>query len=360
RDVVDFTYTGFTPVLRDRLQLRAGPNARLIQAFGIDNSFTTTDPSVHKAFQSAARKPLQELSQERWSALFDEAIRIIKQEKNLAMADDDVQKSTYSISLAQCVRRLCFEMVFHILFGTKPGTLSRQDVNIAALEINSQWLISKAKQVNTKSTALNSALLHLIAHSSNPATSSEAALNLILPAYETLWRVILLTFVSACHRQQDSNVLDTLNGLPGCLGRGDGEEQQVRLLAKEGLRLFPSTKRVHRCASLQDFCPNKIVSADIEACQRDPYIWGKDAPRFRPGRFEHLTGLQKNAYMPFGLRPHMCPASAAFGERMIVLLVGALHWELGKKRAKVLFNDPQLDGIVFKDLPTGRADTENW
>lgn len=102
------------------------------------------------------------------------------------------------------------------------------------------------------------------------------------------------------------------------------------------------------------------ISADVEACHCDPIIWGKDAIEFRPDRFDKLTDLQKKAYIPFGLTPHICPAFSGFGERLITLLVTVMGREFGRDKARVVFNDAQLDGSWDKELPTGREDMENW
>lgn len=56
----------------------------------------------------------------------------------------------------------------------------------------------------------------------------------------------------------------------------------------------------------------------------------------------------------------MCPASAAFGERVITLLITTLEHEFGGDKAEIFFNNSQLDSTSLKELPTGRADTEDW
>lgn len=48
--IANFTYTAYRPSLDQRLVLRAIPNQRLADAFGIHNSFTTFDRKVHMNF----------------------------------------------------------------------------------------------------------------------------------------------------------------------------------------------------------------------------------------------------------------------------------------------------------------------
>lgn len=236
RDIVDFSYIASSPDLTDRLRLRAGPNKRLVQTFGIDNSFTTTNPRVHRAFLQAATQPLRKLSQETWTVLFQKAIHILREERSVARADTcDRALVCGSIPLASCVRRLCFNVIFSVLFeqtDPDPCTMLRHDVDTVTKEINAQWLMSKAEGTRKRSELLESALLRLIASSSKPATTPEAALNIILPAYETLWRVVMLTFVSVSHRERNACNLERLRSLPQCLGRGNDVETQARLIAK--------------------------------------------------------------------------------------------------------------------------------
>lgn len=128
---------------------------------------------------------------------------------------------------------------------------------------------------------------------------------------------------------------------------------------QEGLRLFPSSKSIYRARSLSEN-DDAVVSANISSLHRDPAIWGPDALQFRPHRFDELTPLQKQAYMPFGLGPHLCPAYHGFGERMILMLVAVLSERLGSDKTSILFNDVGLDIDSNRELPAGRNDMEEW
>lgn len=142
RDIINFSYAGTSLNLSERLQLRAGPNKRLIQAFGIINSFTTIHPDTHNTFLLQAREPLQRMSQETWPLLFKEATKTLRRDLKAALDDADM-KPECRLLLAQCVRRLCFRIVFSILFGNDPAIIQCQDVDIITEEINTQWLLSK-------------------------------------------------------------------------------------------------------------------------------------------------------------------------------------------------------------------------
>lgn len=128
--------------------------------------------------------------------------------------------------------------------------------------------------------------------------------------------------------------------------------------SQEGLRLFPSNRRIYRGSpppSSPAAAP--LFRADVEALHRDPAIWGPDAAHFRPERWARQpTPLEARAYVPFGLRPHMCPAHKGFALRLVALLVAVLGAQMGRGRAVVSFGEGGGKG----DLPTGRRDMEGW
>lgn len=150
---------------------------------------------------------------------------------------------------------------------------------------------------------------------------------------------------------------------------------------KEGLRLYPSNKHLYRASPSHLYDPEDRnaeehgpsltapdpapVAADIAGLHRHPFIWGNDALTFRPARFDDsvLTPLQRDAYLPFSLPPHKCPAAGmrgndtSFGERMVVVLVVALGRRLGRKRGKVVLGE---EIGVNGELPTGRDEMEEW
>ena len=106
-----------------------------------------------------------------------------------------------------------------------------------------------------------------------------------------------------------------------------------------------------------------MLKADIEQCHREPAIWGGDALRFDPRRFmQGLTEDQKEAYMPFSIKPHSCPAERGFGVRAIILLVAVLARRFGTraKGARIVFNDNELDNDMDAARPNSRDSAEAW
>ncbi|CAN1794877.1 Cytochrome P450 CYP749A22 [Linum perenne] len=92
----------------------------------------------------------------------------------------------------------------------------------------------------------------------------------------------------------------------------------VGMIINETLRLYPSVcagfiRDVHKDVKIG----NLIVPAGVQvhipimACHHDPTIWGNDVHLFKPDRFSEgiakaTNNNNNNAFMPFGMGPHMC------------------------------------------------------
>ncbi len=123
--------------------------------------------------------------------------------------------------------------------------------------------------------------------------------------------------------------------------------------------MYPSSKRIYRSKSLTS---DVTISADIQTLHRNPDIWRRDAHVFRLERFDdwRLTSLQKEAFVPFGMRPHLCPTSSGFGERFVTLLVVVLTAHFGPDKATIHFQEAELNSNLEANLPTDRDDMEDW
>ena len=196
-------------------------------------------------------------------------------------------------------------------------------------------------------------------------------MNQILPAYETLWRVVLRCFLEVAFRSTQ----DQLNTWQPLLHDFHADPTVKRLhqkgehgvsaamIAKEALRLYPPTRRVYRhfTFSTQVFglrfqYPPRRLAADIEGCQRSTTLWGPSADAFEPSRWISIDHTrEREILLAFGTPPFLCPAQERFGIMMIALLVAALlevvgkDWELsGNGMAEILAGG--------KPLLTGRED----
>lgn len=83
--------------------------------------------------------------------------------------------------------------------------------------------------------------------------------------------------------------------------------------------------------------------ADIESLHIDEGIWGVNALKFVPERWNEISDLQEKAFMPFGNKPFVCPAKPVFGPRVIALVVGALLAVFEDDDWGLDYDNPQIE-----------------
>ncbi|KAI1496986.1 cytochrome P450 [Biscogniauxia marginata] len=361
RSIADFTAFGAN-TLTKRLKLRAQPNSRLFNAFGIVNSFTTTDRLIHVEFLKGAKKIIRGVD---WTELSQLAGPVLD-------STIDHFKSNHShIPLAALVRVFSFVLVLNVLFSVAPEDIDLGHAQTAAEAINRLWLQSKdAKEPVREDQELLQSSLQELLPDHFPCEVRHNPINLIIPAFETLWRVVLLTFIAATNGDMDEQTTlqlsNAVSGGPGCFTSAEEDETVVLSFAKEGLRLYPPTKRIYRAVpGRYRIWASKVAAADVEACHRDERIWGADALQFRPGRFHSapLTVKMKQAYMPFSVGKHECPAASGFGDRMITVLLLTLVRHFGITAAADLVELDEISRLAQSygnPLPSCRQDMEAW
>lgn len=240
--VASFVFTQ-TTITEERLALRAEANAALKAAFGIDNSLTTDCPLAHKAF---LKKSTQILKQSRnWVKLYSIAESFLEAEVQAALCH-----TQHTLPLAESVRCMCLLVVLFDNFGIDPASISREKLVIITHEINRQWLRSKCDPNVSRSALLDKTIDSLglgtppcLLAAGEPAAlmTSAEVLSLLMPQYETLWRVVLLTFVTAYHYQLGARV-DTKQrtaDVPGCLGDPARENEALTVAKARQLHLLP-------------------------------------------------------------------------------------------------------------------------
>lgn len=229
--VATFSYAG-EPGIAERLQLRASENRRLTAAFGIDNSLTTGKLSVHKAFIKRVSQLLTD-NRRSWEKLYRVALSFLEAE-----IWNSMQTGRNSLPLAECVRCMVLTVVLFDSFGVDPASIPRADLVIITDEINKQWLQSKCDPNVAPSRLLNRTIDSLNlkspsqpADKAGPTMTPEDVLSLIMPQYETLWRVVLLTFVTAYHHQPGAypDAAHRTRDVPACLGDRAREEEALKL-----------------------------------------------------------------------------------------------------------------------------------
>ena len=239
-----------------------------------------------------------------------------------------------SIILDSLVRSVCLKIILHVLFDKNPHETDNEIILTITKSINILWIQSKGtgQPSDADKCTLQNALATLFPEMKG-SDKRQNPLNLIIPAYETLWRVVLsgflqMTFVRGAFPTWRLALAKFLAN-PTVAARKEpihGSEAtavSVDHIVKEALRLYPSVKRVYRQFNMDNRPKPVDVAADIEACQRNQALWGVDAQRFDPSRWINASNEAQDSYMAFGVSPFVCPAKGEFGPMMIGILVAA-------------------------------------
>ncbi|CAG8010341.1 unnamed protein product [Penicillium salamii] len=380
---------------------RAIPNHPHKIAFGIDNAFTRKTSSEVSLFVNSARAKLN-LPDEDWLAISHFAIvtttnwSTTKKYSNLTHDRDqkhDRLRGDFDsyINIAAMVQILTLRVVLLVMFD-KPDQDQIRDISILTLakSINRIWIAQKGtgnEQVPKfeDDTPLQEALFDIFGMRN--IEPGENPLNLILPSFETMWRIVLrvvlkIGFVRRTEHPEWAKLLVSFaieptkrqfeqdNQSASASSRPSSRERVTRSsadtntraapsakhLVLESLRLYVPTRRVHRAYQWsKNLGPHAIISADIEGCHLRHDIWGDDANVFNPNRWFKLTKGQKDAFMPFGCVPFECPAKPNFGPRMIGLLAGTVLAVFGESSIDVGWSLVCEDKSVLEHLKSGNG-----
>ncbi|TKX19394.1 oxidoreductase-like protein 27 [Elsinoe australis] len=362
------------------LESRAIPNQRLKHAFDIHNCFVTSHPDVCKRFKDVARLHVQ-LTHTQWAALRDESrSSLYRLLQDNTSAGDPLVPKTIS-SLVAKVQVLCLQAAIHVFqdpMGIIDTAFSDDFFYDLSREINHQWIASKDGTFKSQWQWSNQSTLHglvghlMSTHKGGSVTSLNTPMNIILPAYETLWRVVLRCFLEVGYRAGRQNCTGDRVLLafarqpsPGSLKDTTTTSAQISAahVVKEALRLYPPTRRIYRRF---DFGPGHKVdaAADVEAAHRDQATWGADALEFRPSRWQRIpSSHERQHFMAFGSSPFVCVARdshnehLAFGPGIIALITGLLLEQLpGESFDLVLEGDEKQEFDQGLPLRNERGD----
>ena len=277
-----------------------------------------------------------------------------------------VEQMTF-VTLDSLVRSVCLDVILHVLHKKEDLEWLEMDVesiSTIAEKINSLWIESKGRKTPANSdmhdteeelaknkVVLQNALAKVIP-GWDGKNRRENPLNLILPAYETLWRVVLsgflhVTFVERGHPGLRA-VLAKFLAEPTVEVKNNTVHPEgippvsVDHIVSEALRLYPSVKRVYRQFRMDNKAGPEDVAADVERCQRDKEVWGRDADRYDPSRWNNLSNEAKDSYMAFGVKPFLCPAKPVFGPMMIGILVAAFAGQVSSDDWYLALSDSSL------------------
>ncbi|KAJ5964909.1 Cytochrome P450 [Penicillium vulpinum] len=375
-------------------QAKAIANKHLPIAFGIDNAFTRTD-SIHASMFVEKVKPLINLSTEQWRDI-SEFARVTSShwiEYGFPGMNDSCGNSCHKgkqkvdhnrINIASLAQILSLKVVLYLMFDKKTHDQTGDESLLSlAQSINRVWISSKLKATGNDiprfedDVLLQTSLADIFGKHGHP---EDNPLNLILPSFETMWRVVLRAFLEikfATGKEetgwQETMInfaskptklqFDTDSGSPPsrpCTDDADTSGVQsspsAKHIVRESLRLYVPTRHVHRAYQWDQVLRTsyEIKSADIEGCHLRSDIWGSDAERFNPSRWSALTPAQRDAFMPFGCPPFECPAKPTFGPRMIGVLVGSLLAALEDQDLSRIWTLDCEDRIALENFTSGK------
>jgi hypothetical protein len=291
------------------LSARAQPNERLARAFGLGNSFVSADVRVRKQFVARAKELLRKHTQ--CFAAFPNAARDTA--VGVASRLVPINNNQTGTPFARFVQVVTMRLVIGSLLGGDIPQDTDQDVIFVVDAISELWASSKKRPTYMRAGVLERLNGHLIQW----LPTYERPLDFVIPAYETMWRVVAVTVARAEHDRRAREAFSAyLNSPVECQYKHfDDGGLSVESFLCEVLRLHPPSRRLARAIPPQFagfprwICATDDV-ADLEALHQDINIWGQDGRVFDPMRFHptRLSREQHRAFIPFGYGPLRCIA----------------------------------------------------
>jgi hypothetical protein len=356
---------------------RSKPNYRLVTAFGIDNAFTTFDQGYHDEFKRKIEAILEKNNNpDSRNQLAQKASFLIQE----YIKERQVAKR--SMPLVKLIQVHVFKTVVAIFFPNEREIDIEHAERITSL-MNSLWYDSKnpiklalAKySPGHSSIAWERAELHRLLRyvfqdalrnipRFDPIPPRDNPLNVLLPGYMGLFRVVLRCFLEVRFRHSLDNrprwqmckgLFQKFNNKPDDNAWNAPNEAgiSVQMIIAETLRLYPPTRRIY----MQQENKWRVDAVDIETLHRVGDIWGPYPLRFDPTRWIKEDGkvldvVDTKEYMPFGSKGALisrCPSRRRGGPKLIAVIVGALlqeiddNWHLElEKGDDVLWQVPPL------------------
>ncbi|KAF8061761.1 hypothetical protein FPV67DRAFT_1422396 [Lyophyllum atratum] len=306
----------------DLLVARAAPNARLIRAFSLTNTFVSPSPTIHTAFVGRAALLLKAASERGWPHFQQVAIDAV------AASLVDFDRLKFDVFVQEVTMRVALVGLLGV--DVTVDELDACDISIVATNITLLWSLSK------KPEPIPLHLLPQLNHHLRRLIPDEVAypnpLDYLIPVWETLWRVVATTVAYAHRNVYVSNVLAELHDLPTVaqFRAYDDLKPSAEWCVTEVMRLHPPSKHITRAspnppiASVlpwpMQFLADKVLEplahhecADIGTVLRSEDIWGEDADAFNPLRYQpnRITREQERIkWLAFGHGRYKCVAAA--------------------------------------------------
>ncbi|KAG1756867.1 uncharacterized protein EDB91DRAFT_40164 [Suillus paluster] len=287
------------------LRARSIPNQRLVKALGISSTFVSSDPHVHDDFTHEAKALITAVSaRDGWSRVADVAEACVNRFLDTAE----------SLDYATFAQSVTLSVVLAGLLGTDIEDLAPADVAFVTQAINDRWAQSKS------SSALPTEVLDRINHHITRWVPDRTnPLNLIIPAYETMWRVAAIAVVYSnrdCLLREaflSYNENPTDDQFRALTNEGTGARPSVEAVVSEVLRLYPPTRHITRSVDVpwwkRPFVPS-IEVADVEEAHKS-ILYGSDPESFNPMRFHAShSGARRDQLYAFGHGKLKCVAAS--------------------------------------------------
>ena len=307
-------------------------------AFGIENPYTCTDVEFRRTFIRETRR-MMALDDEDWRDLSSFITRVgnnmflYSRMEVFNEGGMDVQ-----VNLTTLVQVITMDVVLWVFFGTTGVDFNQHDMTMFVAEVNAAIQSTKSIEALTRFTEndeLKDALTNILRnYEFDFSEPRENPFNIILPAYEPLWRASLSLLVELAFGAGDAewefqdalieySQNSTCNQFEDYYGKSGVSPCDI---VSESLRLYPPVPEIWRTYQLSDQNTKMTeVCADIGALQTSEAKFGEDAKTFNPQRFKELTPDQLDLCgMSFGSYPFMCPAFGDFGRRIVGSIVGSL------------------------------------
>lgn len=331
------------------------PNRRIAEVFHLENTFTTMDSGEYKEFRKVAASKIN-ITPDKWIHVAEYAKILVR--------TNVTNENQHRFRLFPLVQSLSLKISLYILFDKDPLHVDNTHVSAIAYAINELWEESKNNRVSSGHIQLLQGSLQKALQGIFPGqslTPRDTPMNLIIPAYETLWRVVLRLFLEVSFRNHDTapgwrqSLRVYLDDQTKFRSRLNSAQQSVvppSFLVDEALRLYPPTRRLYRTFQFGPNSEKTTVSADVEACQRQPDTWGPRSFDFFPQRWENdVSEEARKSFTPFGGRTFTCPAKQEFGPRVIGILVAALVEYITEENWDIEYEKTTKEEDVFSPGP---------
>ncbi|KAF9265915.1 hypothetical protein L218DRAFT_956885 [Marasmius fiardii PR-910] len=308
---------GQTTNIKSLLLARAIPNERLIRAFGLGNTFVTPSTIVRDQFRRDALGLLGKASRLGWTEYLEVALEAVRaslpSSPNGKPFDEFIQVFTLRVVL-----------IVLLQVSRRPGELDDDDLRITAELISELWEQSKTNSP-TDTDKLDRLNFHLRRLLVCDIDAFPNPLDIVIPAWETLWRVVATTVAYVHDNPRYREAFDCLRGCrdPARMFSSRNNEYgcSAQSVITEVLRLHPPSRRIHRATHTTSLPIPQVLKgiigstrrevADIESYHRLPEVWGESCHKFDPTRHEedgHHEGAENRKILAFGFGRLQCPA----------------------------------------------------